>query len=191
MIYIASADITKKAIADVMKSLMAQKSLAKISVGEIAETCGINRNSFYYHFKDKYDLVNWIFHTEITQDLGRDDVTIETPLEVIEYVCTFFFKDLSFYKNALYVTGQNSFAEYFIDLLKGLFKARFEGMFLADEDQEFYATFYADAFSITIYRWIIGDAAMPPKKLASLMVKAIVGAANGLMAFSGEDEDLA
>lgn len=174
-----------------MKSLMTHKLLSKISVGEIAETCGINRNSFYYHFKDKYDLVNWIFYTEITQDLSREDLVMDTPLDVIEYICTFFYKDLGFYKNALHVSGQNSFSEYFIDLLKGLFTTRLDGLLSDDEDHDFYATFYADAFAITIYRWIITGAAIEPHKLASLMINAIVGAASGLSEYQSEDEDLA
>lgn len=44
-----------------MKKLMEKKPFSKISVGDICEDCGMNRKSFYYHFRDKYDLVNWIF----------------------------------------------------------------------------------------------------------------------------------
>ena len=44
-----------------MKKLMKEKPFAKISVIDICEGCGMNRKSFYYHFKDKYDLVNWNF----------------------------------------------------------------------------------------------------------------------------------
>ena len=33
----------------------------------------MNRKSFYYHFKDKYDLVNWIFDTEITKIFFREE----------------------------------------------------------------------------------------------------------------------
>ena len=58
--------MTKKLFADALKKLMVTKSFAKIGVGDIAKACGMNRNSFYYHFKDKYELLNWIFFTEIT-----------------------------------------------------------------------------------------------------------------------------
>lgn len=54
----ADSNLTKRALAAAMKELMEQMPFSKISVSDIAEQCGMNRKSFYYHFKDKYDLVN-------------------------------------------------------------------------------------------------------------------------------------
>ena len=55
------AERTKIWIADTMKRLMAKKPLEKIRVTEICRAAEIERPTFYYHFKDKYDLVAWIF----------------------------------------------------------------------------------------------------------------------------------
>ena len=60
----ADSNLTKRAFARAMKALMSEKPFEKISVGDICERCDMNRKSFYYHFRDKYDLVNWIFDTE-------------------------------------------------------------------------------------------------------------------------------
>ena len=60
----ADSNITKKALADALKELMDTKPFHKISVSDICERCQMNRKSFYYHFKDKYDLMNWIYDTE-------------------------------------------------------------------------------------------------------------------------------
>ena len=65
------SNATKQAFADALRKLLEQKPFAKISVSHICEECGMNRKSFYYHFKDKYDLVNWIFDTEITKIFFR------------------------------------------------------------------------------------------------------------------------
>ena len=51
----ADSNITKNALAVSMKKLMEKKPFSKISVGDICEDCGMNRKSFYYHFRDKYD----------------------------------------------------------------------------------------------------------------------------------------
>ena len=69
----ADSNLTKRALAAAMKELMEQMPFSKISVSDIAEQCGMNRKSFYYHFKDKYDLVNWIFDMEYLQLSSRQD----------------------------------------------------------------------------------------------------------------------
>ena len=56
---------TKNAIAAGFRTLMEKKSFEKITISDITDECGLNRQTFYYHFKDKYDLLNWIFYNEI------------------------------------------------------------------------------------------------------------------------------
>ena len=46
------ANFTKQAIETAFLQLLNEKPLNKISVRDIVEKCGINRNSFYYHFQD-------------------------------------------------------------------------------------------------------------------------------------------
>ena len=53
----ADSNITRNAMAAAMKALMKEKKLSKISISDICGACGMNRNSFYYHFKDIYVLV--------------------------------------------------------------------------------------------------------------------------------------
>ena len=53
------SQFTKRALEDSLKHLLLQKPLNKITINDIAEDCGINRMTFYYHFKDIYDLVEW------------------------------------------------------------------------------------------------------------------------------------
>ena len=46
------ANFTKKAIKESFIKLLNERPMNKISVKDIVEDCGINRNSFYYHFQD-------------------------------------------------------------------------------------------------------------------------------------------
>ena len=64
----------KRALAIALKELMREKPLVKISIADIVGRCGMNRQSFYYHFRDKYDLVNWIFYTELITELKRSEM---------------------------------------------------------------------------------------------------------------------
>ena len=53
------SNVTKRALEQSLKNLLLKKPLTKITIGDITEDCGINRMTFYYHFKDIYDLVEW------------------------------------------------------------------------------------------------------------------------------------
>ena len=53
------SQVTKRALEQSLKNLLLKKPLTKITVSDIAADCGINRMTFYYHFKDIYDLVEW------------------------------------------------------------------------------------------------------------------------------------
>ena len=57
---------TKFAIAFAFKELLLEKSIDKITINDITEKCGINRQTFYYHFHDIYEL-SWIQMCEIQE----------------------------------------------------------------------------------------------------------------------------
>lgn len=62
------ANFTKQAIKAAFLELLDEKPLNKISVRDIVERCGINRNSFYYHFQDIPSLLGEII-VERTNEL--------------------------------------------------------------------------------------------------------------------------
>ena len=179
-----SPGVTKRMLADAMKDLMATRPLAKISVGDIVSECNLNRNSFYYHFKDKYDLVNWVFYTEIIDELTEAESDGDSSWDMIGKVCVFFHNNKDFYANALSVSGQNSFSEYFADLLMDLVRIRAEGIVGNNEYEEFCASFFVDAITLSLFRWIKEGAKIPPQEFVQMLKKA----ANS-MALMVEDGD--
>ena len=56
---------TKFKMAEALKKLVNYKAFSKITVGDIVNECGLNRNSFYYHFENMYDLLYWTYDQEI------------------------------------------------------------------------------------------------------------------------------
>ena len=66
---LADSNITKKALADALKELMDTKPFQKISVSDICERCQMNRKSFYYHFKDKYEVLEYIVDEDIMKNI--------------------------------------------------------------------------------------------------------------------------
>mgnify|MGYP003183298716 CR=1 FL=1 len=68
------AQTTKRALEASLKKLLLKKPLNKITINDITEDCGVNRMTFYYHFKDIYDLVDWILVEDAAEALeGRQN----------------------------------------------------------------------------------------------------------------------
>ena len=89
--------ITKNALAASMKKLMEERDFSKVTVADICEGCGMNRKSFYYHFKDKYELVNWIFYEEFLKNM--DVSRYKTSRDILEDLCKYFYRERTFYEN--------------------------------------------------------------------------------------------
>lgn len=64
---------TKQKIADALKSLMAKKPFDKITVRELLEAADVTRPTFYYHFEDIYDLMVWMFNTELLSLMEKSE----------------------------------------------------------------------------------------------------------------------
>lgn len=62
--------ITKRAITESFRALLAVKPLDKITVRDIVEDCGLTRNTFYYHYEDIYDLLSDVLESEIERALS-------------------------------------------------------------------------------------------------------------------------
>ncbi|SDB60265.1 transcriptional regulator, TetR family [Ruminococcaceae bacterium FB2012] len=62
---------TKEIIAESYLELAAKKSINKISVVDIVENCSMTKPTFYRYFKDKYDLISWLFVRATKENLDR------------------------------------------------------------------------------------------------------------------------
>lgn len=62
---------TKRAIAESFKKLLSSRELNKITVKDIVQDCGVNRQTFYYHFHDVYELMEWLFQDDADMLLSR------------------------------------------------------------------------------------------------------------------------
>ncbi len=102
------AERTKLWIADKMKDLMKRKTIDRIRITEICEAAEIERSTFYYHFKDKYELVAWIFF----QAADRTDIIDQKDAaEAMKQMKN----DMLFYKRAYEDTSQNALWQYMLE----------------------------------------------------------------------------
>ena len=76
---------TKRDFAAALKKLMAAKPISKITVHELVAECGMNRNSFYYHFEDIYALFKWMVEAEAVEIVKQYDLMMDYH-EVVNFV---------------------------------------------------------------------------------------------------------
>lgn len=115
---------TEKNIAAALKELMQIKSFEKISVSDITNYCGIHRQTFYYHFADKYELLNFVVHNELVEPL-LSNFTLDNMYEKFTFLFNAMKLDQQFYQSALKINASELFhfisklaAERFIDLFQ-------------------------------------------------------------------------
>ena len=62
---------TKLQLEEAFKKLLLEKPFHKITIKDLTDACYLSRMSFYYHFQDKYELINWVFYTDMLQNVIR------------------------------------------------------------------------------------------------------------------------
>ena len=164
----ANAGITKSAIASAMKQLMQTTPFDRITTADILDASHISRKTFYYHFRDKYDVVNWIFETEIVGNIMAC-TTLESWHEASYQMCRYFRENCAFYKNAVNARGQNCFIQFLHVMVVGQMErlcraARDEGK-LDDADFRFLVEFYYNAFIGVFIPWVRDDMREEPDSL--------------------------
>ena len=160
--------ITKKAIAASLKELMKKKDIARISVADIAHQCGINRQTFYYHFQDKFDLINWIYYNDVISAVSEAK-KVDDWSEVMLDILSDMKRDKTFYSSALKLTGQNAFQDYFFDVTKkliaGIINILVEGKNVEEEDKTFIAEFYTFGLVGVVAQWAKNGMNETPQEL--------------------------
>jgi len=159
----ANSIITKRALATALKELMLDVPFSKITVSMICDKCGMNRKSFYYHFKDKYDLANNILDIEYLDSHNeRESLFV---WDRIVKACYYFYNNRFFYRRIIKMKGQNAFYDHFVRLLAPVIATDFEDLFKKPMP-EFFVNFYADAVVCAFERWLTDPECLHPEQFA-------------------------
>lgn len=172
----ANSNITKKALAQSLKELGASKRLDKIAVADITDHCGVNRQTFYYHFNDKYELLNWIY----TQDLFiplTEDLTFENWGEKLVELFKYMKQQKAFFMNTI-KSSNNFFAEYSNKIFAELFKKAIVDLnmyrHLSEKEQDIYARFFAYGLTGVIVDWAMKGMKEQEEELTALLQHMIL-----------------
>ena len=163
----SDSNFTKRALASALKSLMEEMPFAKITVADICEKCGMNRKSFYYHFRDKYDLINWIYDTEFIS-VARSK-RYSSGWNRIGDLCAYFYENRNFYRKVLAIQGQNSFSDHFRELIAPVLAEDLRDILPEKDVLDFHINFFSDALICSLERWLREKHCMPPEEFIVLL----------------------
>ena len=169
----ANSNITKKALAQSLKELGATKILDKITVADITDHCGVNRQTFYYHFNDKYELLSWIYNQDLFIPLTQD-LTFENWVEKLIGLFKYMKQQKAFFMNTI-KSSNNFFAEYSNKIFAELFVKAIAELdlyqHLDDKEQDIYARFFAYGLTGVIVDWALKGMKENEDDLAVLLQK--------------------
>jgi probable dihydroxyacetone kinase regulator len=151
------SEITKRALSESLKKLLSEKPLDKITVTDLVNDCGVNRQTFYYHFQDLYDLVEWTCLEDADKAL-QDRKTYSTWQEGFLSIFNLMKKDEPFIMNIYHSVSLDQLELYLYKLvyplLIGVVNEQAQGMSVREEDKAFIADFYKYAFVGLVLDWI-------------------------------------
>ena len=153
---------TKGKMAEAFKELVCKKSFQKITISDIAKESAMTRENFYYHFRDKYDLVNWIFYVDFIERM--DWSSCRNEWDMLEALCSHFYRERLFYQNALQVEGQNSFREYFCGMLRPVLMLLTQNLVEEGRKKEFYIAFLCEGVLGELVYWLREGSKITPEE---------------------------
>lgn len=162
------SEITKRAMEASLKNLLLKKPLNKITINDIAEDCGISRMTFYYHFRDIYDLVEWSCVEDAAKAL-QGKKTYSTWQDGFLNIFHAVLDNKPFIMNVYSSVSREQVERYLYhltyDLLIGVVEEQSVGMSVRQEDKEYIAHFYKYAFVGIMLDWIRGGMKANPQEI--------------------------
>ena len=169
---------TKQAIAESLKHHLLRKPITKITINDITEDCGISRMTFYYHFNDIYDLVEWACEEEARAALS-DDRTAETwqmgfrsLLEAVRVNKPFI---LNVYRSVDRAQIEHYLLHVTENLLMSVIEEQSRDLQISDENKRYVANFFKFGFVGIMLEWIHYGMKDEPEKIAAMTGKIIQG----------------
>jgi len=159
-------------LAESFKALVLEESVEKITIKEITDQAGVIRPTFYNHFQDKYELLEWIIRTEVI-DPVRPLILGGFVNESVILMFKNIYRDKSFYQRASRLEGQNSFMELCQKCVEELLLELFQGQIEKNQPlkwltAERLSRYYANSICYVIISWIRSGYSIDPAELSEI-----------------------
>lgn len=148
--------LTKEAIRKSFMQLLNEKPVSKITVKEIVETCGINRNSFYYHYSDIPSLMEEILNEQA-------DMLLNVTKDMSIYECIMRAMNFALENKAammhIFNSANRDMLDRYLDrvanrTVNGYFDVYFRDEDVCDEDKQAIVMYYKSLLIGFVIAWM-------------------------------------
>ncbi len=157
---------TKEAIAQAFEGLLEKRSIDKITVKDIVTECGINRQTFYYHFHDIYDLMEWTLVESIEKYAGLYLDAGKDWREQIKLLFHFFYLHRTVVLHGYDSTNRMQYERVVIKWVSQMVRGRIDvypqSAKVPEEKKEFISTVYARGCAGFLLEWV--EEGMPDER---------------------------
>lgn len=157
---------TKTEIATAFKTLLEKENFRKMNVAQITDKAGVSRKSFYYHFQDKYDMVNWIFQTEFVDEMKTHNIY---GWGALESLCHYLYSDAQYHRKLLHISGANSLSEHIGKYIREQVLMELS----TDTMAEMKSVLITDSILVMIKRWLYEMQTLSASAFVQLMYEMI------------------
>ena len=170
---------TDRRIREYFLSALSEREITKITVQEICAHVGINRSSFYLHYKDVYDLLDAMSYEvrqAALQDIER--AQIQSPYFFSEEYALVTLRHVQenavFYRAYLSSVGMAKTEKDFQAVFETVFKPYFRQLGVESEHQMVYHfDFVKSGFLAVVRRWLEYDCAETPEALVEILMHSL------------------
>ena len=148
---------TKETLADALRKMMTVKPIDKITVKDIVDICNVNRQTFYYHFDDVYDLLEWVFEADAEKNLPHE-VKYERWREDVSMFFKYLMQNADFALNIYNSPNRTYMLRFYKQKLQNCIRSFAvivsRDMLIDRRDFEFVVEFYANCVVGVISQWL-------------------------------------
>lgn len=167
-------DLMKYRLADSIRECMKTIPVDKITVRNIVEGCGTTRQTFYRHFLDKYDLINWYFDKLVLESfaqMGQGDTVYEGLVKKFMFIL----QERVFFAGAFRSDDKNSLKEHDFQLILQFYLDKMKGKTgkLPEDELRFQLEMYCRGSVYMTVKWVLNGMKKTPEEMARSLVEAM------------------
>ena len=170
------SDLTKQALIASFKKLLETEPFDKITISDIANDCGLSRQTFYYHFRDIFDMIRWIYNSESLNEIGGRG-GYGTWQDKIRELFDYTLNNKSLILGTFNSKCRNDLVGYYVDVsirkISDIVEMKSDGD-IAEKDKKFIASVYAYAFVGIMVDWISDEMKESSEEMVDRVYKIVM-----------------